>query len=203
MTTIILSGLTFGLSSGFSPGPLTTLVISHTLAYGTREGAKVALAPLLTDLPIIAVALTILMHVAHSSTILGAVSCIGGLFVLYLAYGSFRSQIPHPDHEAVQAHSVVKGVMVNFLSPNPYLFWMTVGGPLVIKAWTNSPRNAVIFIALFYLCLVGGKILIAHITGKARHLLTGKAYVYFMRFLACVLLAYAGKLMYEGVGFLF
>ncbi|MDY6953588.1 MAG: LysE family translocator, partial [Thermodesulfobacteriota bacterium] len=46
-------GIVLGLSAGFAPGPLLALVISQTLRHNAVEGLKVALAPLVTDLPII------------------------------------------------------------------------------------------------------------------------------------------------------
>ena len=57
MTASLLTGVIFGLSAGFAPGPLLTLVITQTLKHNIKEGVKVALAPLLTDLPIILAAL--------------------------------------------------------------------------------------------------------------------------------------------------
>jgi len=42
-----------GVSAGFAPGPLLTLVISETLQHDIKSGVKVALAPIITDLPII------------------------------------------------------------------------------------------------------------------------------------------------------
>jgi threonine/homoserine/homoserine lactone efflux protein len=53
MDIFLSAGITLGLSAGFSPGPLSTLVISHSLRYGTREGVKVAMAPFITDVPIV------------------------------------------------------------------------------------------------------------------------------------------------------
>ncbi len=55
MFEYLLPGIFIGLSAGFSPGPLMTVVISQTLHHGIKEGLKVAIAPLLTDLPIIAI----------------------------------------------------------------------------------------------------------------------------------------------------
>jgi len=53
-------GLILGLSAGFAPGPLLTLVISETLQHDLKAGVKVALAPIITDLPIIIFTLFIL-----------------------------------------------------------------------------------------------------------------------------------------------
>ena len=55
--TYLLTGLTLGFAAGISPGPLMTLVITRTLERGLGAGLRVAVAPLLTDLPIIAASL--------------------------------------------------------------------------------------------------------------------------------------------------
>jgi len=65
MLSSLLAGIVMGLTAGFSPGPLSTLVITQTLRHGLKEGVKVAVAPLMTDLPIIAASLLLLSRVAH------------------------------------------------------------------------------------------------------------------------------------------
>ena len=57
MINYLLSGALLSLSAGFSPRPLLTLVISEPLQHSARASVKVALAPILTDLPIISLTL--------------------------------------------------------------------------------------------------------------------------------------------------
>ena len=71
--TAALAGAAFGLSAGITPGPLLALVIAQTLAHGPREGGKVALAPLLTDSPIILGALLLTSSAASHGTLLGEI----------------------------------------------------------------------------------------------------------------------------------
>ena len=52
-------GLVMGLASGLSPGPLLTLVITESLQHGVKAGIKVALAPIISDAPIIIVMLLV------------------------------------------------------------------------------------------------------------------------------------------------
>ena len=53
----LLLGLSLGFSAGLSPGPLLTLVITRSLADGFWPGLRVALSPLITDVPIIVLSL--------------------------------------------------------------------------------------------------------------------------------------------------
>jgi len=52
-----LLGLSLGLGAGLAPGPLLALVIRSTLQDGAAAGVRVAFSPLVTDVPIIAIAL--------------------------------------------------------------------------------------------------------------------------------------------------
>ena len=52
-----LLGFSLGLSAGLAPGPLLALVIQRSLHGGLTSGLRVALAPLITDLPIVILAL--------------------------------------------------------------------------------------------------------------------------------------------------
>ena len=90
MLTAIASGVLLGLSCGLAPGPLMTLVLTQTLRHGWREGCKVALAPLITDAPIIMLALALASRAAELQRVLAVLSIAGGLFVLYLAVETIR-----------------------------------------------------------------------------------------------------------------
>jgi len=59
MITALASGAFLGLSCGLAPGPLLALLLAQTLRHGPREGCKIALTPLVTDAPIIVVALVL------------------------------------------------------------------------------------------------------------------------------------------------
>ena len=57
------SGLFFGIIAGISPGPLLPLVVSETLKFGPKEGIKLSLAPLITDIPIVLASFFIISNV--------------------------------------------------------------------------------------------------------------------------------------------
>jgi threonine/homoserine/homoserine lactone efflux protein len=200
MATLLSAAAIYGLSAGFSPGPLLALVISQTLRYGVREGAKAAMAPLLTDLPIILLSLLVLRPLSDSRIALGFISMAGGLFVLYLAYGCFRAtRLDVADSRHKGPHSLSQGAAVNALNPHPYLFWLTVGGPAIIKAWEAYPLSAIAFVTVFSGCIVGSKVLVAIIVGRSKQILSGKGYGYIMRVLGLMLLFFALLLFEDGL----
>jgi len=196
------AGMVLGLSAGISPGPLLALVLSHTIRYGVREGIRVAAAPLLTDLPIILISTLVLSKVAGYGSLLGAVSLAGAAFLVSMSYETFRARGPDPlRHGDLEPgpRSLRRGAMVNALSPHPYLFWLTVGAPMILKGWKTSPAAAVLFIVGFTGCLVGSKVALAVLAGRSAHLLSGRNLQYLMRALGLLLLLFAVLLLVDGL----
>lgn len=196
----LLSGLLLGLSAGLTPGPLLALVMSETLRHGTRAGIRVAIAPLLTDLPIILLTLLAVARLSRFHLALALISFLGGLVVLRLSYESLQTRGIVLDQVALAAapKSLRKGVAVNILSPHPWLFWFSVGAPLLLKANRVSPLAALGFVTAFYLLLVGCKLLLARLVGRYRSLLSGRAYLWTMRLLGALLVIFALILFRDG-----
>jgi threonine/homoserine/homoserine lactone efflux protein len=199
MIELLIAGITLGIYAGLVPGPLLVLLISQTLKHGHKEGIKVALSPLITDLPIIIASLILLSFVAGYNLILGILSIFGGLYIFYLAYESFKTKGLPGNIKIEEPNSLKKGVTVNFLNPSPYLFWITVGGPLIITAYAGNVLSPLLFIVVFYTFLVGSKIVLAFAAGKSRDLLTGRPYLYIMRILGVAMVIFALYLIYGGV----
>ncbi|MBW2247161.1 MAG: LysE family transporter [Deltaproteobacteria bacterium] len=198
MVNFLAMGSILGLSAGFAPGPLLTLVISETLQHDIKAGVKVALAPMITDLPIIMLTLFILVKLSGFHRVLGIISCMGGLFVLYLGWQSIVTKGVELNLQGTRPRSLAKGIIVNTLNPHPYLFWLGVGGPTVTKAMNLGMVAPLAFIGSFYVLLVGSKILIAVLVGKSRSFLVGNGYIYTMRLLGVVLCALAMILFRDG-----
>lgn len=195
-------GTVLGLSAGLAPGPLLTLVVTQTLRHGVKEGIKVAAAPLVTDLPIVLVSLLVLSRLSELDLVLGLISLVGGGYILYLAYESFRPAPTDTDASGEEPRSLRRGTLVNFLNPHPYLFWITVGAPFILKSWEEGPLAPALFILSFYLLLVGSKVLLAMVVGKSRAFLTGKAYLFALRLLAVMLLVFGLVLIKESFAFI-
>ena len=192
-------GTVLGLSAGFAPGPLLTLLFSETLRHGINSGIRVAFAPIITDLPIIILTLFVLSKLSNFHNILGAISLAGGFFVLTMGYESIRTKEMEISIREEEPKSLRKGVLANVLNPNPYLFWVSVGAPIMIKAMSLNIGALLAFMISFYTFLVGSKILLVILIGKSKSFLSGKVYIYTMRFLGLVLGVLALALFYDGL----
>jgi len=199
MISFLITGTILGFSAGIAPGPLLALVISETMEHGVRSGVKIALAPILTDLPIILITLLILAKISHFQNILGIISIIGGFFILFLGIESMRSKAVDLNLNKSTPKSLQKGILANVLSPHPYLFWFSVGGPTTITAMDINLFAAISFVLSFYVLLVGSKINLAILVGKSRSFLSGNKYIFTMRLLGFILLILSGFLFQDGL----
>jgi threonine/homoserine/homoserine lactone efflux protein len=197
--TFLTLGIILGLSAGFTPGPLLTLVITETLRHDIKSGVKVALAPVITDFPIVIITLYILTKVSHLNSILGIISLIGAVFILCMGYSNLQIKGMEFHVEDVKSKSLIKGILANALSPYPYIFWLSVGAPTMTKAMDHNSIAGVAFLGSFYLLLVGSKIILALLVGKSKSFLAGSVYIYIMRFLGLLLCIFSLALFHEGL----
>jgi threonine/homoserine/homoserine lactone efflux protein len=197
---ILTTAIVFGLSAGLSPGPLMTLVIAETLKRGIPAGIRIAVAPLITDLPIIAGCLMLLATFAHAAVFVGIVALLGGLFIAWMGYENIRFTGVGNNTGTLETSQLKTGIIANLLNPYPYLFWLTVGGPLILKTAQSSLVSAALFLSLFYGCLVGSKIIVAGAVGRSRRFLGSQAYIWIIRFLGVLLVIFAWVFFREGMG---
>lgn len=151
MGTYLLQGLGYGLAAAAQPGPFQTYLISQALTKGWQRTLPAVLAPLISDGPIIVLAVLILNRFPKGWQ--NTLSIAGGLFVLYLSWGAFKTwQTFDEDDVSTQdgAGGVFKAALMNALGPGPYLFWGLVTGPILIAGWRESPANAGAFLLGFY-----------------------------------------------------
>ena len=199
MIHFLTIGTVLGLSAGFAPGPLLTLVISETLQHDIKSGLKVAIAPIITDLPIIVLTLFVLSKLTSFHNILGVISLVGGSLILFMSYESLCTKGVELNLRKTEPRSLRKGILVNVLSPHPYLFWFSVGAPIMTKAISLNISAFLAFIISFCTFLVGSKIVLAILVGKSKAFLSGNVYIYTMRFLGLVLGVLAIALFYNGI----
>ena len=175
----LLAGLALGLSAGLSPGPLLALIIRATLARGWRGGVQAAIAPLVSDLPIVVLSITIVSVVPASMVL--ALSAAGAIVLVWFGMHGLReartAQAPSTGaSQPAGERTWLRAAVVNLLSPSPWLFWGTVGGPILVAAWRQSPASGVGFLLGFYLLLVGSQVVLALGLGATRHRLSTSAY---------------------------
>jgi threonine/homoserine/homoserine lactone efflux protein len=197
--TLIAMGAFFGLTAGISPGPLLTLVITETLKHNSREGIKIALAPLVTDLPVILFTYFVFSKLSQSDILLSIISLSGGIFFTYLGYETIKTKRPELTDRGKHPESLKRGITANLLNPHPYLFWLTVGIPAAFKAYEINLITVILYFLLFYTMLVGSKTFIAILAERSKNFLTNKSYKITMQIFAAGLFIFAAIFFSDGL----
>jgi len=179
-----------------------SLVITTSLARGVPAGLRVAVAPLITDAPIILLTTLLFTALPHSVEIGLAVA--GGLFVIYLGVETLvkarHAELAVAQSSGGQAQHLWRGALVNMLSPHPWLFWIAVGSPLLVGFWRESPWYALSFLVGFYTLLVGSKIGLAMLAGRGRNHLTQTWYRRVLAASGGLLVVFGALLVWSVVG---
>ncbi len=156
MPGYLLLGMTYAFAAAVQPGPFQSYLISQTLSRGWRRTLPAALAPLVSDGPIILLVLLVLSQVPP--WLENVLQVAGGVFLGYLAYGAWKTWRNFSSTAAAPAHTgrqtLLKSSLVNLLNPAPYLAWSLVMGPLLLKSWHEAPANGIALLVGFYTTMV-------------------------------------------------
>lgn len=169
-------GSFLGFAAGTSPGPLLAVTISETLQHGKWEGIKVAISPLITDLPIILSILFILSHLTNYNSVIGIIAFFGAFYLIYSGMESLKIKKRSVGLRLEKRDALKKGIIVNFGNPHPYIFWISIGGPIIFKTLNTHISATVLFILGFYIFLVGSKVIITLLVEKSKSFINSKYY---------------------------
>lgn len=187
----LLSGIVLGLAAGLSPGPLIALIVSETLKYGRKEGINVAVSPLMSDSLIIIFTVVVLSTIVTNSVILGAISLLGACFLIYLGMANLRARVKEPEGSPLRRNAFLKGVITNLLNPSTYVFWLTIGSPMILESAQIHVSVSALFILGFYAALLGSQTTVAVAVGRSKTLVKSKYYIYVIRVLGIILIVFA------------
>lgn len=196
----LLQGGSLGLTASISPGPLLFYLISQSLSGGWKRGAIVSIAPLVSDIPLIIIILVLLDHVPP--LFLRFLSIGGGIYVIYLAWNLFqswrRNRGVNLDEKSEFRHNLGRAILVNYLSPGPYMFWTLVNGPLLLQALHISILHGIVFLISFYGLFIGSMLALVSIFSQAQRF--GQRIVRTLSLLSVIILSIFGVvLIYRGV----
>jgi threonine/homoserine/homoserine lactone efflux protein len=156
MWIFLTQGFAMGLYAALQPGPFQTFLFTEALRRGWRKSLPMAFAPMIADVPVVTLILLVLSRMPNS--LLNILRIAGGLFMLYLARGAYRAFTRESHDPAVAEESAVKGlfsaVAIDLLSPSVYLFWTTIGAPIVLEGWQISTLHGLAFILGMYLVFI-------------------------------------------------
>ncbi len=168
-----------GTLAGLAPGPYTTMVAGTALEKGFKAGFILALTPLVTDVvPMLFSALLLDRLGGLALTLLGIV---GGAIIVVVGVRFLRGHSkeaqpflsekdPARDgigerRQSARVGHVIAGTLLN---PSPWLFWLVIASPLLLRSWNRSPGEGVVFVALIFLTNITTASLLAWVASHSR-----------------------------------
>jgi threonine/homoserine/homoserine lactone efflux protein len=156
MLSYLAFGITYAFAAAVQPGPFLTYIICQTLSRGWKRTLPAAFSPLLSDVPIVILALLFLSQVRDGFFLF--LHFGGGIFLLYLSSRSFKAWWNFDTNDAVDVQSgqqtLMNAALVNVLNPNPYIGWTLIMGPLFLKGWREAPINGISLLLAFYCTMI-------------------------------------------------
>jgi threonine/homoserine/homoserine lactone efflux protein len=195
----LFSGIILGLVAGLSPGPMLSLVIAEALKFGKDEGFKVAVSPLITDSTIILLTLLALSTLAEHDLVIGLISIFGACYLIYLGLENFRTKTSRLGVAVVRKEAFRRALITNFLNPHTYLFWLSVGSPIILETLKTDASATIFFLMGFYALLIGSMAFVALVVDRSKSFLKSKYYSYAVRLLGIVLIFFALTVLIEGL----
>lgn len=190
--SLFLQGIVLGIAAAATPGAFQVYLITQSIIHGFKQGKQIALAPLISDPPIVIIVLLFLNQLPRS--FMKVVSIAGGIFVIYLAVSTYikwrKSSTINIDQHQTFRGNIFRGAIINILSPGLYLYWTLVNGPLLLSALQQSYLSGVSFLIGFYGLFIGGMLAMAALFAQFRRL--GDKFISGMQLISAIILASFG-----------
>lgn len=155
MVSLLIFGISYSLACVVQPGPFQAFLFSQSITNGWRKTVPLVFAPIFSDIPVIILVVLVLSNIPIE--VVRILQCMGGLFLLYLAFNAYKSWRTFNDNikqPFSASQNFFKAIVVNLLNPGPYLGWSLVMGPVLIKAWYDNPVSGIVFLTGFYVSMI-------------------------------------------------
>ena len=129
--TTAVAGVVFGIALAAPPGPMNAIIAEESVLRGWTAGFRAGLGAMTADIVFFVLALFGAVSVVERfPTLRGVMVAIGGVLMLYFAYGAVRGATK-TFHNNVDSDESGKGFQKAFVLAltNPYqiIFWLTIG----------------------------------------------------------------------------
>ncbi|MDE3088666.1 MAG: LysE family transporter [Chloroflexota bacterium] len=178
---IIIPGILMGIAFAAPPGAVT----AETFRRGARGGFLLALGvqlgSLVGDVTYALLALAGFAALAQSRVMQIALGAFGALFLMYLAWSSFRTArgqtfplptSPERRREGEEVGAFLSGMTISLANPWAIAFWLSLGGALVSLGVANaSMAQVATFFASFMFGVALWSVALVVIVGYMRNLM--------------------------------
>ena len=135
LVATLLAGVLFGLAVAAPPGPMNAVIAEESVLRGWSAGFRAGLGAMTADIAFFLLALVgVISIVDRLPTLRSVMMAIGGLLMLYFAYGALHGTRTtfRPDEQLEEdSKGFWKALALALTNPYQILFWLTIGVGLI------------------------------------------------------------------------
>ncbi len=181
------------------PGPVTAVTITK----GTQRkwaGALVAIGHGIIEIPLMLLVYYGLAEYLEMSGVRIGVGLAGGLLLLWMAWGAFRTKPTALEVKKDTPHSsIVAGLATTAASPYFFVWWATVGAALLADATTFDKTGIIAFGAVHWSFDLVWLLLLSWVVFTSKRLWTPKVTSVIFGICAAVLAGFGVYFIYSGI----
>ena len=196
----LISGITFGLGLALMLGPVFFTLLQTSIQEGFKGGFFFALGVFLSDAMLIAVcyffASQLDLLTAHKSEL----GLVGG--AVLMGFGFFqlfkKSKVKASTEEknAVHAHFILKGFMLNTLNPMVLLFWLSVVGIVALRN-NYTAVDRILFFSSVLATVLSTDLLKCYLANRLKRIMTPRLLHRLNIITGIILLGFGAELIYR------
>ncbi len=199
-------------SSGvFAPGPLTASAIAMGSDEGWKAGLKMSTGHMVVEFPLILLIAANLAFFLTGSLLRDLISVVGGVLLIVLGYLMVRDTVKEGYGSNSLSNSkdstfskikspLLTGVLLSALNPYFLIWWVFVGGTLIIQALNLAGSLGIFILFVSHIWMdYFWLIILSTIAEKGRKFFSSKIYSAFLVLISLVIMFYGVKFMYSGL----
>jgi threonine/homoserine/homoserine lactone efflux protein len=151
----LATAMIISLSGVMAPGPLLTVTVGKG-SESPHAGALIAVGHAIVEFPLMAAIFFGFGYLFNLPYVRESIGAAGGLVLLLMAAGMFRSVNRHVAGEPREQRSpLMAGLILSAANPYFLIWWATVGASMVMQAAGFGTPGLVIFMIMHWLCDLG------------------------------------------------
>jgi len=203
LVTIFATSFVIALSGALMPGPVLTVTVSESARQGAKAGPLMMCGHAILELVLVCALLAGLAPFFTRDDVFILVSLIGGMILLWMAFGMFR-ELPHLslkfDQTTKKRKSLVTtGILLSLANPYWFIWWATIGIGYIVYSVKFGITGVIVFFIGHILADFVWYSLVSFGVAKGRNFFTDRFYRVLIAGCASFLVVFSGYFLYSGI----
>ena len=206
LVALFLNSFLIGFSGAIMPGPLQAVDIAETPRHGWKSGPVLCIGHAIAEIGVVVVLALGVAAVASSPVVARTIGVIGGVALLLMggsmAYDTLKKRISY-EAAAQKKQSgyklAGKGITASLSNPYWFIWWVTIGLALLVKAQEFGIIGPIVFYFGHILSDFVWYTIVSVLLWKGRKLIMGTGLKVLILGCAVFLLYLGGSFIYDGL----